>query len=70
MEACWARLKVEIAWIRGSMWSPTRAEAHARLFEFIEVFYDRQRHQPGLSHITPVEHGDRWRQGPGEPNIP
>ena len=58
----WARLKVEIAWIRGSIWFETRAEAHAYLFEFIEVFYNRQRHQAGLGHLTPAEYADKWRR--------
>ncbi len=62
METFWARLKVEIAWIRGSIWSATRAEAHAYLFEFIEVFYNRQRHQSGLGHLTPAEYADKWRR--------
>ena len=62
IEAFWARLKVEIAWIRGSIRFRTRAEAHAYLFEFIEVFYNRQRHQAGLGHLTPTEYHDRWRQ--------
>lgn len=62
METFWARLKVEIAWIRGSIWFPTRAEAHAYLFEFIEVFYNRQRHQTGLGHLTPTEYADKWRR--------
>lgn len=51
METFWARLKVEIAWIRGSIWFDSRADAHAYLFEFIEVFYNRQRHQGGLGHL-------------------
>jgi putative transposase len=55
METFWARLKVEIAWIRGSIWFETRAECHAYLFEFIEVFYNRQRHQSGLGHLTPAQ---------------
>ena len=38
METFWARLKVEIAWIRGSIFFATRADVHAYLFEFIEVF--------------------------------
>ena len=63
METVWARLKVEIAWIRGSIWFETRAVAHAYLFEFIEVFYNRQRHQAGLDHLTPAEYADRWRHG-------
>ncbi|MEZ5232341.1 MAG: IS3 family transposase [Acidimicrobiales bacterium] len=62
METFWARLKVEIAWIRGSIWFATRAEAHAYLFEFTEVFYNRQRHQSGLGHLTPAEHADKWRR--------
>ena len=62
METFWARLKVEIAWIRGSIWFETRAAAHAYLFEFIEVFYNRQRHQAGLGHLTPAEYADKWRR--------
>ena len=69
METFWARLKVEIAWIRGSIWFETRAEAHAYLFEFIEVFYNRQRHQAGLGHLTPAEYADKWRHDHGEPNL-
>jgi transposase InsO family protein len=63
METFWARLKVEIAWIRGSIWFASRVEAHAYLFEFIEVFYNRQRHQTGLGHLTPAEYADKWRRG-------
>ncbi|WP_420453366.1 transposase [Ilumatobacter sp.] len=68
METFWARLKVEIAWIRGSIWFDTRAECHAYLFEFIEVFYNRQRHQSGLDHLTPTEYADKWRHDHGQPN--
>jgi hypothetical protein len=39
METFWSTLKREIAWIRGSIWFPTRADAQLYLFEFIEVFY-------------------------------
>lgn len=62
METFWARLKVEIGWIRGSIWFATRADAHTYLFEFIEVFYNRQRHQAGLEHLTPAEYADKWRR--------
>ena len=62
IESFWARLKVEIGWIRGSIRFATRAEAHAYLFEFIEVFYNRQRHQASLDHHTPAEYLARWRQ--------
>jgi putative transposase len=70
METFWARLKVEITWIRGSIWFDTRAQAHAYLFEFIEVFYNRQRHQAGLDHLTPTEYADKWRHDHGQPNLP
>ena len=55
METFWSTLKREIAWIRGSIWFETRHEARLYLFEFIEVFYNRQRHQARLGHRTPVE---------------
>ena len=62
METFWAPLKTEIAWIRGSIHFETRAEAHAYPFEFIEIFYNRQRHQAGPGHLTPAEYAHRWRQ--------
>jgi transposase InsO family protein len=55
METCWSTLKREIAWIRGSIYFPTRDQARLYLFEFIEIFYNRQRHQAGLGHRTPAE---------------
>ena len=55
METFWSTLKREIAWIRGSIWFPTRDAAKTFLFEYIEVFYNRQRHQAGLGHRTPAE---------------
>ena len=33
----------------------TRDQARLYLFDYIEVFYNRQRHQTGLGHLTPVE---------------
>jgi len=32
-----------------------RDQARLYLFDYIEVFYNRQRHQTGLGHQTPVE---------------
>ena len=55
METFWSTLKREIAWIRGSIYFPTRTDAKLYLLEFIEVFYNRQRHQAALGHLTPVE---------------
>ena len=56
METFWSTLKREIAWVRGSIWFPTRREANLNLFEYIEVFYNRQRHQTVLGHRSPVEY--------------
>ena len=39
------------------------------LFEFIEVFYNRHRHQEGLAHFTPSEYADKWSHDHGEPNL-
>jgi putative transposase len=64
METFWSTLKREIAWIRGSLWFATRHDARLYLFEFIEVFYNRQRHQAGLGHLTPAEHAARFRERP------
>lgn len=55
METVWSTLKREITWIRGSIWFQTRHDARLSLFEFIEVFYNRQRHQAALGHRTPAE---------------
>jgi hypothetical protein len=62
MEILWARLKVEVAWIRGSIWFATRAGCHADLFKFIEAFFNRQRHQTGLDHLSAAEYADNWHR--------
>ena len=66
METCWATLKREIAHIRGPIGIrfETRDAARAYLFEFIEVFYNRQCHRAGLGHLTPAEYAVRFRDRP------
>ena len=66
METFWATLKREIAHIRGTrgIWFETRDAARVYLFEFIEVFYNRQRHQAGLGHLTPAEYAAQFRERP------
>jgi putative transposase len=56
METFWATLKREIAWIHGSIYFKSRAELRSILFEYIEVFYNRERAQSGLGHRSPAEH--------------
>jgi putative transposase len=55
MEAFWATLKTEIRHI----WRPpetfTRSEMRTILFDYIEIFYNRGRHQRGLGDRTPAE---------------
>jgi transposase InsO family protein len=58
METFWATLKREIAHIRGpvGIWFDTRAAARGYLFEFIEVFYNRQRLHSSLGYLSPAEY--------------
>ena len=56
MEAFWSTLKREIAHIyQTTKWS-SRDDLRAALFDYIEVFYNRQRHQAGLGHLTPADY--------------
>ena len=56
METVWGTIKREIDHIRGGMPFGSRDEARAELFEYIEVFYNRQRHQARLGHLTPADY--------------
>jgi hypothetical protein len=59
--------KREIAHIRGAsgIWFETSHAAGAyQLFEFIEVFYIRQRPQAGLGQLIPAEYAVRLRERP------
>ena len=55
MEAFWATLKKELRHIWGPLEDFTRSEMRTILFDYIEVFYNRQRHQVGLADRTPAE---------------
>jgi putative transposase len=52
-ESFWSTLKSEL--IQQTTFA-TRAEARRAIFEFIEVFYNRQRIHSHLDYRTPVEH--------------
>ena len=52
MESFFASLKTERV---HQAWFRTRAEARAAVFEYIEVFYNRQRLHSALGYRTPVE---------------
>ena len=51
MESFFATLKTECADHRFA----TRAEARRAIFEFIEVWYNRQRRHSALNYLTPAE---------------
>jgi len=55
MEAFWVTLKKEIRHIWGPIDAFTRSEMRTILFDYIEVFYNRSRHQVGLADRTPAE---------------
>ena len=52
MESFFASLKT--AWVHEARFR-TRAEARAAVFEYIEVFYNRQRLHSALGYRTPTE---------------
>jgi len=55
METFWATLKREVRHIWGPWETITRSELRTILFDYIETFYNRRRHQTGLGHRTPAE---------------
>jgi transposase InsO family protein len=61
-ESWFATLKEELIYRQG--W-PTRTTARRAIFEFIEVFYNRQRLHTSLGDLTPVAYEERRRQNSG-----
>jgi putative transposase len=55
IESFWATLKKEIRHIWGPPETFTRSEMRTILFDYIETFYTRARHQRGLGDRTPAE---------------
>jgi putative transposase len=56
MEAFWSTLKRELRHLYGHRIWPNRAALRGALFDYIEVFYNRERHQARLDHKTPAEY--------------
>jgi putative transposase len=57
-ESWFATLKTEI----GTRSWPSRAAARLAVFEFVEIFYNRQRRHSALDYLTPHEAELRYRQ--------
>ncbi len=55
MESTWAAIKRDLVHIWGSWEQLTRSQLRTILFEYIEVFYNRARHQARLGHRTPAD---------------
>ena len=55
MESTWATVKKELRHIHGDLETMTRSQLRTALFDYIETFYNRQRHQARLKHRTPAE---------------
>ena len=55
MESTWATIKREVRHIHGDWETMTRSQLRTVLFDYIETFYNRQRHQARLGHRTPAE---------------
>ena len=55
MESTWAAIKRDLLHIHGPFEQFTRSQFRTILFDYIEVFYNRSRHQARLGHRTPAE---------------
>ena len=57
-EAFWARMQVEL--LNRRRWS-TRVELANAIFEYLEIFHNRQRRHSTLGMLTPIEF-ETWHQ--------
>jgi hypothetical protein len=52
METFWATLKRELSWIHGPLIYMNRARLRSALFDYIEIFYNRERALPEIASLT------------------
>jgi putative transposase len=52
MESFWSTLKLELAFRRDFA---SRAQARTEIFDYIEIFYNRQRSHSALNYLSPVD---------------
>ena len=52
MESFWSTLKLELVYRRDFQ---TRAQAQSEIFDYIEVFYNRQRSHSALNYLSPID---------------
>ena len=56
MEIFWATLKRLLSWIHGPLLYMGRARLRSALFDYTEIFYNRERTQAGLGHPSPFDY--------------
>jgi len=61
MESIWSTMQIEL--LNRKKWK-TRIELAIAIFEFIEVFYNRQRRHSKIGYISPVECEVKMQQQP------
>lgn len=64
VESFFGTLKTEL--VHGRRYA-TRAEARAEIFEYIEVFYNRERRHSALGYVSPAEYEARYAAAPTLP---
>jgi transposase InsO family protein len=53
MESLWSSMQIEM--LNRKRWK-TRIELANAMFDYIEIFYNRQRRHSGLGYRTPIEY--------------
>ena len=57
MESFWSSMQIEL--LNRKNWR-TRVELANAIFDYIEIFYNRQRRHSQLDYVNPIEHELRW----------
>lgn len=58
-ESCFATLKRELVYRRNYL---SHAQAKQDIFEYIEVWYNRQRKHTAIGYMSPVEYEQHWKK--------
>jgi len=61
MESFWSSMQIEL--LNRKKWR-TRVDLANAMFDYIEIFYNRQRRHSRLGYITPIEHELRFDETP------
>ena len=53
MESFWSTLKLELVYRQDFI---SRSQARSQIFDYIEIFYNRQRAHSALGYLSPVDY--------------